>query len=322
MRIKKKDLLQLELISTILRDDIITMIHEANSGHPGGSLSIADIICCLYFGKDRYGENILRYNPEYPDWENRDRVILSKGHAAPALYSALGEAGFFNKKWFSELRRIDSILQGHPDMHKTPGIDFSTGSLGQGSSVGCGIAYAAKLQNKDFKVYVIAGDGELQEGSNWEAFSIAGHNKLDNFCLIIDSNKLQIDGSVFDLNDIEPLEMKFKSFGFATRRIDGHNYREIINALDHFKNCRKSNRPFVIIADTIKGKGVASIEGNVDYHGKPIKGQIYTEAKKYFKKKSEKLSRLLSCKKSNSQIKVIYETIKLKGLELMLKTWD
>ena len=283
MKLRKKELLRLELLATKLRTGVITMIHGANSGHPGGSLSITDILTCLYFGRDRNSENMLKYDPKKPGLEDRDRVVLSKGHAVPALYAVLAEAGYFDKSWLKTLRMIDSKLQGHPDMNKTPGIDFSTGSLGQGSSIGAGMAYAAKLCKKDYNVYVIVGDGELQEGINWEAYSIISHNKLNNLCLIVDNNNLQIDGKVSDLNSISSLDKRFQAFNFHVKKINGHNYNQIINALDCFKN-RKRKYPLAIIANTIKGKGVKSIEGDPDYHGKVITGDKYGKAKTYFEK--------------------------------------
>lgn len=283
MKVEKKERLRLELIATKLREDIITMLHEANSGHTGGSLSIIDILTTLYFGEDRNTGNILRYDAKNPKWGERDRVVLSKGHAAPALYAALAEANYFDKEWLKTLRKIDSKLQGHPDMHKTPGVDFSTGSLGQGSAIGAGMAYAAKLDKKDYNVYVIVGDGELQEGMNWESYSIIAHNKLNNLCVIVDNNNLQIDGKVSKINSSN-LKKRFKAFNFEVKKINGHNYVQIIKSLDYFKN-EKRKKPLAIIAKTKKGKGVKAIEGDCSYHGKPITGDMYKKAKEEFEKK-------------------------------------
>lgn len=283
MKVEKRERLRLELIATKLRNDIITMLHEANSGHTGGSLSITDILVALYFGKGRNMENILRYSSKNPKWEERDRVVLSKGHAAPALYAILAEAGYFDKEWLKTLRKTDSKLQGHPDMHKTPGIDFSTGSLGQGSAIGAGMAYAAKLDKKDYNVYVIVGDGELQEGMNWEAYSVIAHNKINNLCVIVDNNNLQIDGKVSKINSGN-LKKRFKAFNFEVKKINGHDYCQIIKSLDCFKN-EKRKKPLAIIAKTKKGKGVKAIEGDYTYHGKPITGGLYKKSKEEFEKK-------------------------------------
>lgn len=271
----KKEILGLELLATKVREDVVKMIYETSSGHTGGSLSVTDLLVSLYF------EKILNYKAEEPSWADRDRVVLSKGHAAPALYAVLAHAGFFDKKHLKTLRQSGSILQGHPDMRKIPGIDFNTGSLGQGTSVATGIAYAARLDGKEYKVYSIVGDGELQEGMNWEAFLLAGNLKLDNLCVIVDKNNLQIDGNVSDINSLEPLEKKFKAFNFETKEINGHNYKQILKSLNYFKN-KKRQKPYCIIANTIKGKGVPEIEGDYRYHGKPLPKEVYETAVKRF----------------------------------------
>ena len=273
--LSKKKVLRLELLANKVREDVVKMSYAAGSGHTGGSLSVTDILVSLYFGK------VLNYKAEEPSWDDRDRIILSKGHAAPALYTVLAHAGFFDKKHLKTLRQVGSILQGHPDMRKIPGIDFNTGSLGQGTSVATGIAYAARLDNKKYKVYSIVGDGELQEGMNWEAFMLAGNLKLDNLCVIVDRNNLQIDGNVSDINSLEPLEKKFKAFNFETKEIDGHNYKQILKSLNYFKN-KKRQKPYCIIANTVKGKGVPEIEGDYRYHGKPLPKEVYETAVKRF----------------------------------------
>lgn len=264
----KKEKLNLELLATEIRDDIITMIHDANSGHTGGSLSVTDILVSLYFG------NILKES---------DKVVLSKGHAAPALYAILSKKDCFDISHLKTLRKVNSILQGHPDMNKTPGIDFSTGCLGQGPAVAAGMAYASKLEKNKNKVYVVMGDGELQEGSNWEAFSVISHNKLNNICVIVDYNGLQIDGEVAKINSIQPLEKRFQAFGFETKSIDGHDFKQIMKNLGYFK--KERNKPLAIIAKTVKGKGVEIIENDYSYHGKPLTGEKYEVAKKDFEKK-------------------------------------
>lgn len=273
----KKEKLNLELIATEIRDDVITMIHDANSGHTGGSLSVTDILVSLYFG------DVL---------EKEDKIVLSKGHAAPTLYAILAKKGYFEKSHLKNLRKINSILQGHPDMNKTPGVDFSTGCLGQGPAVAAGIAYASKLEGKDSKVYVILGDGELQEGSTWEAFSVISHNKINNVCVIVDYNGLQIDGEVSKINSIQPLGKRFQAFGFETKNVDGHNYEQLLKKLSYFKKERK--KPLVIIAQTVKGKGVNSIENDYTYHGKPLTGEKYEVAKKDFEEKISYLKKELA----------------------------
>lgn len=245
-------------VSKNIRMDIIEMLTEAKSGHPGGSLSIADILTTLYF-------NEMNIKVDNPRWDDRDRFVLSKGHAAPALYATLAEKGYFSKEELKGLRKINSMLQGHPDMKKTPGVDMSTGSLGQGLSAANGMAIAAKLDNKDYRVYVVIGDGELQEGQIWEAAMSSAHYKLDNLTAFIDSNGLQIDGSNEEVMNVNPIDKKFEAFGWNVKVINGHNFQEIKNALDNAKETK--DKPTVIIAKTVKGKGVSFMENQASWHG-------------------------------------------------------
>jgi len=244
-----------------IRKDVLLMTTKAGSGHPGGSLSAAEMIACLYF-------HHLRYDPENPQWEDRDRFVLSKGHVCPALYSALSRAGFFPREALWTLRKIGSILQGHPDMKKTPGVEASTGSLGQGLSIGVGMALAGRIDRKSYRVYVLLGDGELDEGQVWEAAMSAAHYRLDNLLAIIDYNGLQLDGPVNQIMSIEPIVEKWKAFGWHVIEIDGHNVRQILDALDFAE--RVKGKPTAIIAHTIKGKGISFMEGKVEFHGKPL----------------------------------------------------
>ncbi len=249
----------LELIARKLRRHVITMISIAGSGHPGGSLSAADIITALYF-------KVLRHNPADPHWADRDRFVLSKGHAAPVLYAALAEAGYFPVEWLSHLRKIDSRLQGHTDSNMTPGVDASAGSLGQGLSIGIGMAIAAKLDKKNYHTFVLLGDGECDEGQIWEA-ALAGPNlKVSNLTAIVDYNKLQLDGFTKDIMDLEPFIEKWKSFKWNVVEINGHKMTEIVDALLNARN--NQHNPTVIIAHTIKGKGVSFMENNVEFHGR------------------------------------------------------
>ena len=233
---------ELEKKAKTIRKGIIEAVYEAKSGHPGGSLSIADILTVLYFNELKIDEN-------NPDWEERDRVILSKGHCSPALYSALANRGFFKVEDLKTFRKIDSYLQGHPDKNKVPGVDMTTGSLGQGLSIANGIALMGKLQNKNYRVYAILGDGEIEEGQIWEAAMTSNKYKLDNLCVIIDNNNLQIDGSIEEVMSSYPIDEKFKSFGFQIINIDGHNIQEIMDAFEVAKNVK--NKPTCIIAKTI-----------------------------------------------------------------------
>ena len=248
----------LKKVSNDIRRDIVTMICKAASGHPGGSLSAADIVATLYF-------NEMNIDPKNPHMEDRDRFVLSKGHAAPVLYAALAEKGYFDREELGKLRKFGAMLQGHPDMKKIPGVDISTGSLGQGLSVANGMAIGAKLNEKDYRTYVLLGDGELQEGQVWEAAMTSAHYKLDNIVAIIDYNNLQIDGSVEEIMGVAPLDKKWESFGWNVICIDGHNFEEIISALAKAKETK--GKPTAIIAATTKGKGISFMENVCAFHG-------------------------------------------------------
>ena len=250
---------QLKIIANEVRMDIIEGTHAAKCGHPGGSLSAADIVTFLYFEE-------LNVDPKDPRNPDRDRFVLSKGHAAPALYGVMAERGFFPKEEITTLRKMGSRLQGHPSMNHLPGVDMSTGSLGQGVSAACGMALAAKLQKKDFRVYALLGDGEIEEGEVWEAAMFAAAKKLDNLTLIIDCNNLQIDGTLADVNSPEPIDKKFEAFGFHVISIDGHDFDQIRAAFAEAKTVK--GQPTAIIAKTVKGKGVSFMENVCDWHGK------------------------------------------------------
>lgn len=250
---------ELKRIAVEIRCDIIEMTCEAGAGHPGGSLSAADIVTALYF-------RVMRIDPQRPDWPDRDRFILSKGHACPVWYAALAERGYFDKSHLRTLRKLDSILQGHPDMRKTPGIDMTAGSLGHGLSVGVGMALAGRLLQKDYHVWVIVGDGEVQEGSVWEAAMAAAKWKLDNLTAILDRNHLQNDDCVDTEMPVEPLADKWRAFGWEVVEIDGHDMEQIVRTLEWAREFR--GRPVMIIAHTIKGKGVSFMENQVVWHGK------------------------------------------------------
>ncbi len=242
-----------------IRRHIISMTAAAGSGHPGGSLSSADIVTALYF-------QIMRLDPEKPDWPDRDRFVLSKGHGAPVLYSALAERGFFQTSELLTLRKLGSRLQGHPDMKSLPGVEMSTGSLGQGLAVANGMALAGRLDHRDYRVFVLLGDGENQEGMVWEAAMASAHYKLDKLTAFLDHNGLQIDGPVREVMSVEPVADKWKAFGWVVQIIDGHDLSQIINAVEKAKEVK--GRPQMIIAETVKGKGVSFMENNVDWHGK------------------------------------------------------
>ncbi len=260
---------ELKLIAREVRRDIILMLTKAKSGHPGGSLSSVEILVSLYFGR------VLKYNPREPDWACRDRFVLSKGHAAPALYSVLARAGFFPREWLWQLRQVNGKLQGHPDSRTTPGVESSTGSLGHGLSIANGIALAGKLDDKNYRVYCLLGDGEIEEGSIWEAAMTAKRHKLNNLCCILDHNGLQIDGTIKEIKDPYSLEEKWRAFGFATRTINGHDFHEI---LDAFRWCIEQDFPTIIIANTIKGKGVSFMENALEWHGKAPKPKEAVDA--------------------------------------------
>jgi len=250
---------ELEKMAVIIRCDIIDMICTAAAGHPGGSLSAADVVTALYF-------RIMRIDPENPGWPDRDRFILSKGHACPVWYAALAERGYFDKSHLKTLRQMGSILQGHPDMRKTPGIDMTAGSLGHGLSAGLGMALSGKLQQKDYHVFVIIGDGESQEGSIWEASMAAPNFKLDNLTAILDYNHLQNDYSVDDIMPIHPAVDKWRAFGWHVLDIDGHDMAQVVAALEEAKSHK--GKPTMIVANTVKGKGVSYMENVCEWHGR------------------------------------------------------
>lgn len=252
-----------------VRMGVIESTHGAKAGHPGGSLSAADMFTYLY--------NVeMRIDPKNPQWDDRDRFVLSKGHTAPGLYSALAERGFFPVADLPTLRHIDSYLQGHPNMNTVPGIDMSTGSLGQGVSVAAGMAKAAKYQKRDINVYTVLGDGEIAEGEVWEAFLFAAHYKLDNLCVIIDLNGLQIDGATKDVMNTAPVSDKMAAFGFNVVEIDGHSFEQMEAAFDSFHKCE--GKPTAILMTTTKGKGVSFMTNSVDWHGKAPNDEQYAIA--------------------------------------------
>lgn len=249
-----------------IRKGIVTAVHSAKAGHPGGSLSAADIMTYLYFEE-------MNIDPANPKKEDRDRFVLSKGHVAPALYSTLANRGFFPVEELTTLRKLGSRLQGHPCMQETPGVDMSSGSLGQGLSAACGMALSAKLQKKDYRVYALCGDGELQEGQIWEALMFAGYRKLDNLCVIVDNNGLQISGKIEEVCSPYPIADKFRAFNFNVIEIDGHDFIQIEEA---FRNARQTGgMPTAIIAKTLKGKGVSFMEGQASWHGKAPNDEQY-----------------------------------------------
>ena len=260
--------LELEKTANEVRKSIVTAVHSAKAGHPGGSLSSADLFAYLY-------DKEMRYRADEPKWEDRDRFVLSKGHCAPGLYAALAYKGFFPVEDLKTLRHIGSYLQGHPNMNTVPGIDMSTGSLGQGVSVAAGMAKAAKYMNKDINVYTLLGDGEIEEGQVWEAFMFAKQYNLDNLCVIIDCNGLQIDGPCSEVMSAEPIDEKLKAFGFDYTVIDGNDFDAIESAFDKF---HKSDKPFAIIMKTVKGKGVSYMENQVGWHGKAPNEEEYNIA--------------------------------------------
>jgi transketolase len=244
-------------LATQGRERILRMIHIAGSGHPGGSLSAIDILTYLYFSE-------MRIDPTRPKWEDRDRFVLSKGHCAPSMYVTLMARGYFGEDLLWTLRDIESKLQGHPDMKGAPGIDMTTGSLGQGFSCAVGMALAARVRRNDFRVFAMLGDGELQEGVIWEAAMAAGHYKLDNLVAVIDNNRLQTDGWTKDVMNVEPVDERFRAFGFDVQRIDGHDFAQIDAAFLRARS--REGKPHAIVADTVKGKGVASMENNHAWH--------------------------------------------------------
>ena len=272
--------LELEKMANEIRKDIVTAVHSAKSGHPGGSLSSADIFTYLYFEE-------MNVDPANPKWEDRDRFVLSKGHVAPGLYSTLAEKGYFPKEDLKTLRHTGSYLQGHPDMKHIPGIDMSSGSLGQGVSAAVGMAAAGKYDKKDYRVYTLTGDGEIQEGQIWEAAMWAGHRKLDNLVVIVDNNNLQIDGSVEDVCSPYPIDKKLQAFNFHVTNIDGNDFDQIRAA---FKEARETmGMPTAIIAKTVKGKGVSFMENAAGWHGKAPNDEEYEIAMADLEKAGEAL---------------------------------
>ena len=259
----------LKSIAAKIRLGALEGVHAAASGHPGGSLSIADIMAYLYFEE-------MNVKADDPKWADRDRFVLSKGHTAPALYATLALKGFFSADELKNLRQVDSFLQGHPDMKGTPGVDMSTGSLGLGISTACGMALAAKVDGKDYRTYTIVGDGESEEGQVWEAAMFAAHYKLDNLCVIIDWNGLQIDGPVAEVMNPTPHDKKLEAFGFHVISIDGHDFDQIEAALNEAKATK--GKPTAIIAKTVKGKGVSFMENQVGWHGSAPNDEQYEKA--------------------------------------------
>ena len=266
---KIENIEELKEISRKIRISIIEQVYNAKSGHPGGSLSCTDILTVLYF-------NQMNINEKEPKAPLRDRFVLSKGHCAPALYGTLAEKGFFEKEKLKEFRKIDGKLQGHPDMNKVPGVDISTGSLGQGLSVANGMALSSKLNHDGYRVYCLLGDGEIEEGQVWEAAMTASKYHLDNLCAIVDYNGLQIDGKVEEVKGLDNLEGKFKSFGFSTIVVDGNNMEQLIDAFETAKLTKE--KPTMIIAKTIKGKGVSFMEGKAEWHGKAPNEEEFKQA--------------------------------------------
>ena len=262
--------IELQRMAINIRQGILTSTHGARSGHPGGSLSAADLFTYLYFKE-------LRIDQENSTWEDRDRFVLSKGYTAPGLYSALAYRGFFPVDALPTLRHIDSYLQGHPNMNMVPGVDMSTGSLGQGISAAAGMAKGAKHLGKDINVYTLLGDGELAEGQVWEAAMFSAHYKLDNLCIIVDINGLQIDGRTCDVMNTEPVDDKFRSFGCHVIRIDGHNFDEIEHAFRLFHENKGGGKPTVILMKTTKGKGVSYMEDQAGWHGKAPNDEEYAQ---------------------------------------------
>ena len=262
---------ELKTMAKKVRRGIIEEVYKAQSGHPGGSLSVADILTVLYFDE-------LNVDEKNPKWEDRDRLVLSKGHCSPALYSCLANRGFFDVEKLTTFRNIESKLQGHPDMTKVPGVDMTTGSLGQGLSAANGMAIAGKMNNKNYRVYCILGDGEIEEGQVWEAAMASSKYKLDNLCVIVDNNNLQIDGTIDKVMSPYPIDEKFKSFGFQIINIDGNDIEEIKKAFEVAKNVKE--KPVCIIAKTIKGKGVSFMENKAEWHGKAPNEEQYKQAMK------------------------------------------
>ena len=275
--------LELQKKAVDVRKGIVTAVHAAKSGHPGGSLSAADIFTYLYFAE-------MNIDPADPKAENRDRFVLSKGHVAPGLYSVLANRGYFPVEDLETLRHTGSYLQGHPDMKHIPGVDMSSGSLGQGFSAAVGMALGAKMQGKDYRTYCLCGDGEIQEGQIWEAAMFAGHRKLDNLVLIVDNNNLQIDGKISDVCSPYPIDEKFKAFNFHVINVNGNDFDELKAAFDEAKTVK--GMPTAIVAKTTKGKGVSFMEDNAGWHGKAPNDEEYAIAMEELTKEGEKLCQM------------------------------
>ncbi len=264
------DIDRLKEIALTVRKDILSMTTTAGSGHPGGSMSATDILVCLYF-------NVMRHDPGKPDWPDRDRFVLSKGHAAPALYAVLAECGYFSKELLPSLRKLGSPLQGHPDMKRLPGIEMSTGSLGQGLSAALGMAMGCRLDGKKNRIFCLIGDGESQEGQIWEAAIAASHNRLDNVTAIMDENRLQIDGTTEEIMNVTNQRARWRAFGWDTHDINGHDIGAILKLL---LKSKEAGKPRMIVAQTIKGKGVSFMENQLQYHGAPLSDEELKKALK------------------------------------------
>lgn len=273
--------LELQKMANEVRKGIVTAVHSAKAGHPGGSLSAADIFTYLYFEE-------MNVDPENPKMEDRDRFVLSKGHTAPGLYAVLANRGYFPVEDLKTLRKIGSYLQGHPDMKHIPGVDMSSGSLGQGISAAVGMALSAKMDNRSYRVYTLLGDGELEEGQVWEAAMFAGHRKLDNLVVIVDNNGLQIDGRIEDVCSPYPIDRKFEAFNFHVIRVaDGNDFDQLKAAFDEARNTK--GMPTAIVMKTVKGKGVSYMENNVSWHGKAPNDEEYAVAMEELEKAGEAL---------------------------------
>lgn len=270
--------LELQKIANEVRKDILTEVYHAKSGHPGGSLSVADILTCLYFEE-------MHVDPQNPDMADRDRLVLSKGHAAPALYAVLAEKGYFPKEELKSLRALGSRLQGHPNMNDTPGVDMTSGSLGQGVSAAVGMALSAKLTGDSYRVYAVLGDGELEEGQVWEAMMFAGNKQLDNLVIVADSNGIQLDGTVEEINSPQPIDEKMKAFHIHPIVVDGHDFDQLHRAFEEARTVK--GQPTAIIAKTVKGKGVSYMENQVSWHGSAPNKEQYEKAMEELEKAGE-----------------------------------
>ena len=275
--------LELQKIANEVRKDILTEVYHAKSGHPGGSLSVADILTCLYFEE-------MNVDPKNPGWADRDRLVLSKGHATPALYAVLAEKGYFPKEELKTLRALGSRLQGHPNMNDTPGVDMTSGSLGQGVSAAVGMALSAKLTGDSYRVYAVLGDGELEEGQVWEAMMFAGNKGLDNLVVVVDSNGIQLDGTVEEINSPQPIDEKMKAFHLHPIVVDGHDFDQLHRAFEEAKTVKGC--PTAIIAKTVKGKGVFYMENQVSWHGTAPNQEQYEKAMEELEKAGEALCQM------------------------------